>query len=160
MNRIDSETKLHLAFIPVFIVAGLLFFWHVRTYKPRVNLSAFSTAPLEPSYDWGSHHLTLVIAERDGCPYCEASRPFYSSLLNLERTSAIKAHVIFLLPNDNREIVPDQAREDQIFTGDMERFGIKGTPTVLLVDESREIHAAWLGQLSARQEELLISAVH
>jgi hypothetical protein len=77
----------------------------VQTSKRRTHGSEEESivgqtlAPL-PGYSWSSYRKTLVIAIRRGCPYCDASLPFYRRLGEQEKSKMLRAHVLLVMPDD------------------------------------------------------------
>ena len=68
-----------------------------------------SRVAMVPGHAWRSP-LTLVLGLRLGCPYCEASMPFYRRLTQLERSGRLRAHITAVFPDTNQRLsraVPD-----------------------------------------------------
>jgi|HubBroStandDraft_1064217.scaffolds.fasta_scaffold66944_2 hypothetical protein len=118
-------------------------------------------APLQ-GYNWNSYQKTLVIAIRTGCPYCDASLPFYRELGEQERSNMLHAHVLAVMPNDassgGRLLRKGDVEIQGIFGQRLEALKVSGTPTVLLIDSSGRIERAWIGQLTPMGEKDVISA--
>jgi len=112
-------------------------------------------APL-PGYSWSRYPKTLVIAIRKGCPYCDASLPFYQRLGEQERSNVLHAHVLLVMPNDassgSKYLSRDDVEVQRIYGQRLGALRVSGTPTVLLLDSSGRIKRAWIGQLSERGE--------
>jgi hypothetical protein len=118
-------------------------------------------APL-PGYSWSSYRKTLVIAIRRGCPYCDASMPFYRRLGEQEKISVLRAHLLVVMPNDAASgssfLSKDNLEVQGIFSQDLDALDVSGTPTLLLLDSSGRIERAWIGQLPPRGEKEVMSA--
>jgi thiol-disulfide isomerase/thioredoxin len=118
-------------------------------------------APL-PGYSWSSYPKTLVIAIRKGCPYCDASMPFYRQLGEQEKSNVLRAHVLVVMPNDaasgSRFLSKDDVEVQGIFGQELEALNVSGTPTLLLLDSSGRIEREWVGQLSPRAEKEVMNA--
>jgi hypothetical protein len=118
-------------------------------------------APL-PGYSWSSYPKTLVIAIRRGCPFCDASMPFYRQLGEQERISVLRAHVLVVMPNDASSgsslLRKGDVEVQGIFGQDLDALKVSGTPTVLLLDSSGRIERVWIGQLTQRAEKEVMSA--
>jgi thioredoxin-related protein len=137
-----------------------------RTSRRQTNGSADDTggdtlAPLE-GYNWSSYPKTLVIAIRRGCPYCDASMPFYRQLGEQERSNMIRAHVLVVMPNDASSggslLSKYDVEVQTIFSQRLGALKVAGTPTVLLVDSSGRIERAWVGQLPPTAEKEVMHA--
>jgi hypothetical protein len=120
-----------------------------------------TVAPLR-GYSWSSHPETLVIAVRRGCPYCDASMPFYRQLGEQERSSRLRAHVLLVMPDDasygSGLLSKDDVQVQGIFGQDLHALNVLGTPTVLLLDSSGRIEREWVGQLPPSGEKDVMNA--
>lgn len=118
-------------------------------------------APL-PGYSWSSNPKTLVIAIRRGCPYCDASMPFYRRLGEQENSSVLHAHVLVVMPNDeatgSRVLSKGGLEVQAIFGQKLEALNVSGTPTVLLLNSNGRIEHTWVGQLPPQLEKEVINA--
>jgi hypothetical protein len=118
-------------------------------------------APL-PGYMWSSSPKTLVIAIRKGCPYCDASMPFYKQLGEQEKSNVLHAHVLVVMPNDasygSRLLEKNDVEVQGIFGQKLAALNVSGTPTVLLLDSSGRIEREWIGQLTPRGEKDVMNA--
>ncbi len=127
----------------------------------ELGLAGQTLAPL-PGYSWSSYPKTLVIAIRRGCPYCDASMPFYRQLGEQEKSNALRAHVLVVMPNDasyGSSLLEKNNLEVQgIFGQRLDALRVSGTPTVLLLDSSGRIEREWIGQLTPRAEKEVMNA--
>jgi len=118
-------------------------------------------APL-PGYSWSSYPKTLVIAIRRGCPYCDASMPFYRRLGEEERSNELRAHVLLVMPNDASSggglLRKNDVEVQGIFGQDLGVLGVSGTPTILLLDSSGHIKRGWVGLLTPNGENEVMNA--
>jgi len=103
-----------------------------------------------------------VLAIRTGCPYCEASLPFYRQLGEQEKGNALHAHVLIVMPNDavsgSSFLRKDDVDVQVIFGQRLGALRVSGTPTVLLLDSSGRIERAWMGQLTPLGEKDVMNA--
>ena len=127
----------------------------------EVGPAGQTIAPL-PGYRWSSYPKTLVIAIRRGCPFCDASLPFYRQLGEQERSNVLRAHVLVVMPNDVSSgsgfLRKDDVEVQGIFGQNLDALRVSGTPTVLLLDSSGRIERAWIGQLTPRGEKEVMNA--
>ena len=138
----------------------------IETSSRQTNRSeegrASRALPPLPGYAWNSYPKTLVIAIRRGCPYCDASMPFYRQLGEQERTNTIRAHVLIVMPNDASSgssiLSKNDVEVQAIFGQRLGALAVAGTPTVLLVDSSGRIERAWIGQLPPAAEKDVMNA--
>jgi hypothetical protein len=115
-----------------------------------------------PGYSWSSNAKTLVLALRTSCSYCHASLPFYKQLGDLERSNALHAHILAVMPADasvgSSFLAKDDVEVQAIFSQKLDVFKVSGTPTVLLVDSGGRVERTWVGQLTPQLEKEVIRA--
>ena len=125
------------------------------------SLVGQTLAPL-PGYSWSSYPKTLVIAIRRGCPYCDASLPFYRQLGEQEKSNILHAHVLLVMPNDastsSSYLRKDAVEVQGIFGQELDALKVPGTPAVLLLDSSGRIEREWIGQLTPSGEKEVMNA--
>jgi hypothetical protein len=153
-------------YVCLLFLAGLTFVVFRIPFRGRsseVSPKTFQIPVLKPPYDWSKRSPTAVIAIRDGCHFCEDSAPFYRHLVTMEQQGEIKAHIIFVLPDDQsigKLDIPKNAADSQVFYNvALKSFGILGTPTILLVSNSGQIVRAWQGELTLHEENRAISSL-
>lgn len=117
-----------------------------------------------PRYDWSKSDLTLVVAVRYGCPYCEKSAPFYKRLLaNTQRISPRKVRVLFI-SNDREEVanlaLPPSAERNSMYSSVPFPDWVTGTPTIISVDRTGRVQKVWAGLLDSRKEGEVLDAVN
>jgi hypothetical protein len=97
--------------------------------------------------------LLLVVPTR--CHFCQDSLPFYQKLIPAIKD---KVNVIAVLPQPKPEAEAWLSKSGvtgvQIASASPGSVGVTGTPTLLQVDSSGKVKAAWLGRLdeSAQQQ--------
>lgn len=97
----------------------------------------------------------LVIAMSSGCGFCDDSVPELKKMLpKLGNTN-----VVYAFPqrdNPRQYLEKSGLPTEHAWSGDFRSIGVRGTPTVLLVDRQRRIAAFWEGRLTpARSQEIL-----
>jgi len=127
----------------------------------QASLARQTLAPLA-EYSWSSYPKTLVIAIRRGCPYCDASMPFYRRLSEQEKNSALRAHLLVVMPNNASSggsfLEKENLEVQAIFGQELQALNVSGTPTVLLLDSSGRVEQTWVGQLTPRMEKDVLRA--
>jgi hypothetical protein len=110
-----------------------------------------------PKYTWGGSRKTLVIAVRYGCHYCEASQPFYGSLIkDAKDIPPTNLRIVFVAPDDMKmamHAVPSTVTPDLVRANVLFPTWIEGTPTVVAVDEKGTIVRIWQGLLGPSQQD-------
>jgi len=101
---------------------------------------------------WSDHKMTLLVAIRKGCHYCEASMPFYKQLSLDQASHRLHAFVLCVAPDptDDAKGLLQTNRVALPVVGDTElsTIYVTGTPTLLLVDNSGKLVRSWIGQLT------------
>lgn len=115
-----------------------------------------------PGTNWAKKSQTLVLALSDKCHFCADSAGFYQRL-GKDRAVRQKTGLIAVLPESqaagrlylNRENVD----VDEIKQSVLSKIGVRGTPTLLLVNDKGVVTQAWVGKLSTALEREVISAL-
>jgi len=99
---------------------------------------------------------TLLIFLRKGCHFCEDSLPFYKRLeadLGLARE---RVNILALFPDsaaDAAAVLKGANLEIGYRAAvNFSRFGVSGTPTLVLVDQTGKLTQSWVGKLGGQQE--------
>ena len=124
-------------------------------------VSAGSTISLA-EVNWANSTQTLVLALKDGCHFCADSSEFYRRLdrdKELRRTTQLVA----VLPDSESDSKAYLSRQgvsvDKIRRSELGLIGVRGTPTLLLVNNKGTIQQSWVGLLSAERENEVISTL-
>jgi hypothetical protein len=143
-----------------------------RTFVPRTappaakppSVSVGDKIPVVPDLHLDRADVTLLMALREGCRYCDASMPFYRQLLST--TQSLRANgrlqILLLAPADagaaQHYLEAHDLAVDGVVSIPRERqseFKIAGTPTLLQVSRDGTIKSVWAGQLAKDSEESL-----
>ncbi len=109
----------------------------VRPAAPTVASVAAGTSLKDklPGVDWASNEKTLVLAISTTCHFCRESEPFYR---RLRQELGGRMKIIAVLPPPTTEaeqyLKSADLRVDQVKELSLDRIGVRGTPTILLVD--------------------------
>jgi thiol-disulfide isomerase/thioredoxin len=136
-----------------------------RVAGPRMprSLAVGDRLAQVPGIDWSRHRRTLVLALNSGCHYCQDSVPFYQKLAQAERPEGDDLEIVAAFPN-GPEAVQQLLKDDGLAIRavpavPLERLGIVGFPTLLLVDREGRVERSWVGLLTPRQELDMLSVV-
>jgi hypothetical protein len=107
--------------------------------------------------DWKQSKQTLLLAISSSCHFCTDSAPFYRRLTQNRGGTRIVA----VLPQSTQE-GQEYLKRLGVSIGEvrqlgLDRVGVRGTPTLLLVDEAGVVTKSWVGQLSPDQEKEVLS---
>lgn len=153
-----------LANISIIVVALLIGTVLVKRYLlPDSRSAAGPSAPrLQPGtkvqlpgVDWGKSGQTLVLALSDTCHFCTESAGFYQRLAE-ERAKQVGLRIIAVLPQD---VSRGQAylgklgvAADDIKQSQLDAINVRGTPTLLLIDDKGALKESWVGKLPPDKE--------
>jgi hypothetical protein len=92
---------------------------------------------------------TVVLALRDGCPYCKASAPLYKQLLEAAGSGGQK-RVIAVLPeaaDRGKSYLRSVGLEvSEVYEVALDKIHVTGTPTLLVLSENGIVKRALYGQ--------------
>lgn len=105
--------------------------------------------------DWEKNGKTVVLLLSEKCRYCLESVPFYQRL-----TAALSgnpaAKVVAVFPDEagqSRKFLDGQnVRVDEVREASLIELGVKGTPTLALVDANGVVTDFWRGKLTPGKE--------
>jgi thioredoxin-related protein len=165
MMKNKFEVAANIVVIVLAVVIGSVFLID-RFAKPGSDpneVKAGDQLPGLAAYKWNAHELTLVLALRNGCHFCEVSMPFYRKLAQLEQSSQIGVHLLAVFPDDPA-VVHQVVETQQLTLEVLPRFElgqvkVQATPTLILVDEQGRVSKVWMGQLPAAEEAEVIAAI-
>jgi|SRR5579859_3573852 len=106
--------------------------------------------------DWSRHQKTLVLALNTGCHFCQDSAPFYQKLARAQGPATDDVEIVAVFPNDPEAV--QQLMKDEglavrsISAIPLEKLGVAGTPTLILVDSQGRVERTWFGLLTPREE--------
>ena len=105
--------------------------------------------------DAGTIRKTLVLCLRPGCRFCEESFEFYRRLVTKARNhKGIQIVGATSLPEDLGRSYFRVAglKVEQVLDMTSNPIGLRGTPTLLLLNDRNLIVRSWEGKLSTKQE--------
>jgi hypothetical protein len=112
-----------------------------------------------PGMDWSKNGQTLLLAVSDKCHFCTESAPFYQHLAREHG----KTRLVAVLPQpvaDGRDyfakmnVSIDEIRQDALGS-----LGVRGTPTLILVNGKGIAIKSWVGKLTADREAEVIAGL-
>ena len=146
--------------VAIIVVAVVLCAVLVKTYllapKPEAQPQQQSLVGARvsvPEVDWGGNGRTLLLVLQKGCRFCAESAPFYQRLAR----EAGQVRLVAVLPQQAEES-REYLRELNVPVGEVRQapfkdLGIRGTPTLLLVNGEGVVTGSWFGKLSPEKEE-------
>ena len=162
MDQLKKRINLivNLMIVAVLVCIGVVLIKHYRfSSRPAApardyHVTAGSKVPL-PDIDWKKNGQTLLLVMDTECRYCTASAPFYQEIVR-QTAQKRRVQLIAVLPQDvangkqylnNLGVPIDEVRQSPL-----EPLGVKGTPTLILVNDKAEVVRSWPGKLTAEEE--------
>jgi hypothetical protein len=109
--------------------------------------------------DWKRNHRTLVLAISTTCHYCKDSVPFYQKL----GAAGNDVKMVAVLPQPVAEaqqyLGGAGVRVDDVRQVSLNTLGVRGTPTLLLVNDVGVVTDVWVGKLQPDQEAQVLTAL-
>lgn len=170
----------NVAIIAVAVLAGAVLIKYYLVAKPTVASAPADAAAKFPyrgnrppadiqiqpgtnislnGVDWAKNGKTLLLAISDKCHFCTESAPFYQRLAS----NHAKARLVAVLPQpvdegkkylDGMKVSVDDVRQAPLTV-----LGIRGTPTLILVDNSGATVRSWRGKLTPDKEGEVLASV-
>jgi hypothetical protein len=168
MNVLEKAT--HIGLIAVSVVAvGVLLHrtWldHGVTVGHPKSATLVGKAVRPPGVDLGRTSFSVLIAFSPHCQFCRRSAPLYRKLVTWSEENRSRANVVLLAPAAESEIATQRFVNDNSLQGapisavSFASLSIRGTPTLLVVNPSGLVKAAFVGMLSDADEKQLHSVL-
>jgi thioredoxin-related protein len=158
------EVAAHIAIIVVAILLAVIL---VKNYLlPRNEQQANIPAPPPqaaatgnrislPDVDWAQNRRTLVAVLSTTCRYCTESASLYQQIA-AERSKRDDVKTIALFPQPVADAQQYLSRlgvtVDEIKQVEPSAVNVRGTPTLLMVDETGTVKKVWVGKLPPDKE--------
>src|SRR5262245_34064037 len=163
MNKLAKgiETTSHIAIVLVAVIIGaVLIKNHLMPSTSKPNPAPASNEPSMvgkaitlPDVDWKKTDQTLVLALSVGCRYCSESADFYKELARKRKGTT---RLVAVLPQPleaSKKYLGDLGiNVDEIRQAAVNSIGVRGTPTLLLVNKDGVVTSAWVGKLQTEKE--------
>lgn len=115
-----------------------------------------------PDFNWSLSPQTLLLVLSTECKYCTASAPFYGRLVNqtaLTRNTRLLA-IFPQAANESREYIAKlDVKIDSLRQAVPASLGVKGTPTLILVDTNGVVIQSWDGMVPPEVENEILALV-
>lgn len=133
-----------------------------RPDRPSPTGPAAGTQISVPGINWSDSEETVVIALSQKCRFCTESAPFYQKLVG-ELAGRKGVRVVAVFPHEASEgkkyLDELQVPVTEVTQAPLASFGVRGTPTLMIVDKSGKVRESWVGMLTADRESEVLSRV-
>lgn len=158
------EVAAHIAIIVVALLLGVIL---VKNYLlPRNEQQANAPARSQqlvasgtrlslPDVDWARNRRTLVAVLSTTCRFCTESASLYQQIAaERSKRDDVKTIALFPQPIADAQQYLDQlgVTVDEIKQVEPSAVNARGTPTLLLVDETGTVKRVWVGKLPPDKE--------
>jgi hypothetical protein len=158
--------------VATIVVAALISVVVVKTYVfpnavPRSTVAASAPEVVKGKsvdgralgVDWKKNRRTLVLAISTTCHFCKDSVPFYQKL----GATGTDVKVVAVLPQSVTEarkyLGGAGVHVDEVRQVPLNTLGVRGTPTLLLVNDVGVVTDVWVGKLQPDQETQVMTAL-
>ena len=109
--------------------------------------------------DWKQNGQTLVLAISSTCQFCTDSASFYKTLVQSKNATRLIA-VLPQSPDEGKNYLQSLGvTVDEIKQLSLDKLGVRGTPTLLLVDDYGLVKNSWVGKLPPDKESEVIASL-
>ena len=159
MNRLEKYVNIAILVTCCLVVGNLarnFYLEHKAAARDFPNLSKGQVVKLS-GYTPPSRESTLVLALSAHCHFCQANTPFYQKLAAFKSAAPNQLQLVAVLPEKQDEATAYiRGREigtDAVLSMPLTQIGVKGTPTLLLLDSQGKLEDFWVGQLNDSQQK-------
>lgn len=113
-----------------------------------------------PGIDWSKNGRTLLLVLQKGCHFCAESAPFYQRLAR-EAGGRAQVHLVAVLPqevSEGRQYLDEMnVPIEEVKQAAPSSLGVRGTPTLILVNHAGEVLDVWQGKLPTEDESKVLN---
>jgi hypothetical protein len=113
-----------------------------------------------PGENWSRNGRTLVLAISTQCHFCRESSPFYRRLQQ-QAAKSIKVMAVLpqAVPAAEEYLKTEGVQVNEVRQVPLATIGVRGTPTMLLVNGKGVVEKVWVGKLQPEEENSVLSSV-
>src|SRR5262245_32577929 len=166
MTRLDKAANVALIIASLFLIVTLARNYYLsRQPDPNNELGVkkgeLVKLPESAAADRQSAPATLVLALSTHCGFCQASVPFYQKLAVFKNSAPERVRLATVMTEPKEEIEAYIKKQgiaaDAVFSMPVSQIGVKGTPTLLLLDGQNKLVESWVGKLNSQGESDVIA---
>ena len=165
MNRLDKVTNWIILMTCIIVLSNYGFKYYLFSKSASTNKPAIKQGQVVnlPGYSPDVTVPTLVMAISTHCHFCQESEPFYRKLSAFKNSSPQGFRIVAVLPEKQEEatayLKANHIETDQVLSEPLIQIGIKGTPTLLLLDGRNKLEQLWVGKLGDVEEETVLATL-
>jgi thiol-disulfide isomerase/thioredoxin len=115
-----------------------------------------------PGINFSDSDETVVLALSDKCHFCTESAPFYQRLTQ-ELAASKKVRVVAVFPQEvdagKKYLDGLKVPITDVAQATLNTFGVRGTPTLMVVDKNGTVQQTWVGKLTPERETEVLSRI-
>lgn len=158
---IANISTIAAAFIFVISIGWGFLRYNASLQNPHSSIQKGTKMRL-PDVDWSMSPKTLLLVLSTDCTYCTASAPFYRRLVNHTAETA-NTRLIAIFPQsatESREYLAKQdVKIDELQQAAPVSMGVRGTPTLILVDSKGVVIQSWDGVVRPDLESEVLASM-
>jgi thioredoxin-related protein len=162
MTRLEKASNIAVILACVVFVSTMAWNYFLRSkLDPRTPPEIpKGTVVKLPGAAPASPQPTLVLALSKNCHFCRESMEFYQKLTAFKNSSPQGLRMVAVLPEKQEEAASYLKEHgigvDEVVSMPVSKLGVRGTPTLLLLDGQNKLEELWAGKLDDSQESQVI----
>jgi thiol-disulfide isomerase/thioredoxin len=166
MTKLDKAANIALILACMALIGALARNYYLsRLPDPGIELGIEKGEQVklsgDASADTQTAQATLVLALSTHCGFCQESAPFYQKLAAFKNSSPARVRLATVMTEPKEEIEAYLKKQgiaaDAVFSMPVSQIGVKGTPTLLLLDGQNKLIESWVGKLNSQEESEVIA---
>jgi thiol-disulfide isomerase/thioredoxin len=166
MTKLDKAANIALILACMALIGALARNYYLsRLPDPGIELGIEKGEQVklsgDASADTQTAQATLVLALSTHCGFCQESVPFYQKLAAFKNSSPARVRLATVMTEPKEEIEAYLKKQgiaaDAVFSMPVSQIGVKGTPTLLLLDGQNKLIESWVGKLNSQEESEVIA---
>ncbi len=162
MTRLEKATNVAIIVACTVLVGNLAWNYYLSSRpNPRLAPEIAKGAVVKlPGAAPTSPQPTLVLVLSKNCHFCQESVGFYQKLTAFKNSSPQGLRLVAVLPQSKEEaesyLKEQRIGVDEVISMDVSKLGVRGTPTLLLLDGKHKLEELWAGKLDPTQESQMM----
>ncbi len=165
MTRLEKATNVAIIVACLFLVGTLVRNYYLSQNSdvsalPEISKGTEIKLPTTSSSGQQSLVPTLVFALSKSCHFCEESVPFYQKLTAFKNSAPQGIRFVVVMPEKQEEaeayLKGNGIGVDAVVSMQVSNLGVRGTPTLLLLDGQNKLEEMWVGKMNDAGESQVI----
>jgi hypothetical protein len=165
MSRLEKATNVAIIVACLFLVGTLVRNYYLSRNSdlgavPEVAKGTEIKLPVAAPGGQQPAVPTLVLALSKSCHFCAESVPFYQKLTAFKSSSPQGLRLVAVFPDKQEEaeayLKGNGIGVDAVVSMPISNLGVRGTPTLLLLDGQNKLEEIWIGKQTDAEESQVI----